>query len=134
MKISSMLSNYLRETNHVSKKPPTITVYEHKCLYLNKGEQKLTADDLKSLQLFYGERGVPYYSLIHEGVRFNKYVGVIQVGKTVIEVLPKLDKTKDTVDWKRVLISMLQAVGVFKVHTSGLSDLQLKSNSILDLY
>jgi 5-methylcytosine-specific restriction enzyme subunit McrC len=52
----------------------------------------------------------------------------------MIEVLPKADKSDNTEKWRNVLISMLQAVGVFDIHAPSSSDLRLKSNSILDLY
>lgn len=118
----------------MSKAKKHIIVFEHEILRVDRGSQRLTQEQLKSLQLFYGEKGVSYYSLIHNGVRFNEYVGVIQVGNTVVEVLPKADKSKDTARWRNVLISMLHAVGIFDIHAPSYSNLNLKSNSILDLY
>lgn len=111
-----------------------IIVFEHENLRIDRGEQRLTSSQLETLRLFYGENGVPYYSLIHNGVRFNEYVGIIQVGKTVIEVLPKADKSNDSDRWRNVLISMLHAVGIFDIHAPSSSDLRFRSNSILDLY
>ena len=123
----------------MSKENKPITVFEHGILRTDQGEHRLTNGQLEALQLFYGENGVPYYSLIHHGVRFNEYVGVIQVGKTVIEVLPKADKAnphdkgvKKT--WRNVLIGMLHAVGIIDIHAPSNSNLRLRSNSILDLY
>ena len=117
----------------------SFTVFEHDCLRIGRGKQKLTNEQLEALQLFYGENGVPFYSLIHHGVRFNEYVGVIQVGKTVIEVLPKADKANPNDEsvkttWRNVLISILHAVGIFDIHAPSNSNLRLRSNSILDLY
>jgi len=111
-----------------------IIVFEHEAIRTDRGQQRLTKNQLDALQLFYGESGVPYYSLIHHGVRFNEYVGVIQVGKTVIEVLPKADKSNDSDRWRNVLINMLHAVGIFHIQAPSNSDLKLRSNSILDLY
>ncbi|MCM4171860.1 restriction endonuclease [Arenibacter sp. TNZ] len=111
-----------------------ITVFEHESIHTNKGTQKLTKSQLETLQFFYGEKGVPYYSLVHQGVRFNEYVGVLQVGKTVIEVLPKADKSNDSAAWRSILISMLHAVGIFDIHAPSKSNLNLRANSILDLY
>ena len=123
----------------MSKENKPITVFEHGILRKDQGEQRLTNGQLEALQLFYGENGVPFYSLIHHGVRFNEYVGVIQVGKTVIEVLPKADKANPNDEsvkktWREVLIGMLHAVGVFDIHAPSNSNLRLRSNSILDLY
>ena len=118
----------------MNKEQSNITVFEHESLRTNRGEKRLTIRQLDALQLFFGESGVPYYSLIHQGVRFNEYVGVIQVGKTVIEVLPKADKSNDTETWRNMLISMLHAVGIFNIHAPSSSVLKLRINSILDLY
>lgn len=111
-----------------------ITVFEHETLRSDRGEKRLSQKQLGVLQTFYGEDGVPYYSLVHHGVKFNEYVGVIQIGKTIIEVLPKADKSGDENTWRNVLISMLRAVGVIDIHAPSSSDLQLRANSILDLY
>jgi 5-methylcytosine-specific restriction enzyme subunit McrC len=111
-----------------------ITVFEHESLRLDRGENRLSPNLLEALQSFYGEKGVPYYSLIHHGVKFNEYVGVIQIGRTTIEVLPKTDQYNDENKWRNILISMLHTVGVFNIYAPSHSDLQLQANSILDLY
>lgn len=117
-----------------------ITVFEHQTVKLNQIIDGVIFDvqRLKSLQSFYGEKGVPYFSLIHNGIRFNEYVGVIQVGATVIEVLPKADNafvgTNQKNQWRNILIDMLLAINIFDTHAPSISTLKLKSNSILDLY
>lgn len=117
-----------------------ITVFEHQALKLYQEIDGVTFDlnNLKALQIFYGEKGEPYFSLMHNGIRFNEYVGVIQVGNIVIEVLPKADNdfagTFEKKRWRDILIDMLFAVGLFDIHAPSSSSLKLKSNSILDLY
>lgn len=117
-----------------------ISVFEHQTIKLDQiiNGIKFDLDRLKALQAYYGEKGVPYFSLIHNGIRFNEYVGVIQVGNTVIEVLPKADNafpvSNEIKQWRDILIDMLIAVNVFDVHATSSSELKLKSNSILDLY
>jgi len=114
----------------------TITVFEHQSLRINKGDSTLPIDTLEALRKFYGESGVPYYSLIHNGVKFNSFVGVIKVGKYTIEVLPKADHNNDKKenDWRDILIGMLRSIGAFQVSAPSVTNLKLKSNSILDLY
>ena len=117
-----------------------IAVFEHQVIKLDQEIDgvEFTIDRLEALQNYYGENGVPYFSLIHNGVKFNEYVGVIQVGTTIIEVLPKADNSLSGADekirWHDILVDMLFAVGVFDIHAPSSSSLKLKSNSILDLY
>ncbi len=113
-----------------------ITVFEHGSLKIHNGG--LNEAQLEALQQFHGEKGNPYYTLTHKGVKFKEYVGVIQVGKTTIEVLPKADQSfvenQDQAKWRKCLIDMLKAVGMFDIHAPSSSSLQIKANHILDLY
>lgn len=122
-----------------------IEVFEHATIRM--GQEFITDDKvvkfeaahLKSLQEFYGSKGVPYFTLTHNGVRFNEYVGVLQIGNLTIEVLPKADKEEKEDEkfkkkWKNLLIGMLKKVGAFDIHSPSSSALSLKNNSILDIY
>jgi 5-methylcytosine-specific restriction enzyme subunit McrC len=115
-----------------------ITVFEHEAIRYDKGEKRITEDQLSALQRYAGEAGVPYYSLIYNGVCFNEYVGVIQVGRTTIEILPKSDKKSaaegEEARWRKVLIGMLKVVGSFEIKTTSESNLKLRTNTVLDLY
>ncbi len=117
-----------------------LTVFEHQTIKLNQKIENFILDEkrLKALQRYYGEVGVPYFSLIHNGVRFNEYVGVLQIGNITIEVLPKADNaftgTNEKKKWRDVLIDMLLAVGAFDIQAPSSSALKLKPNTILDLY
>ncbi len=115
-------------------KQNTITVFEHQILRTDSGVTRITKEQLKTLQSYYGN-GVPYYSLIHNGVQFNEHVGVLQIGKTLIEVLPKADKySNDAETWRNILIGMLRTVSGFEINNTGNAKLRSKPNSILDLY
>lgn len=111
----------------------SFTVYEHQSLKLGHSEC-FEERHLLALQRYYGEKGTRYFNLIHNGVKFNQHVGIIQVDSLVIEVLPKTDQTDDIGHWRKLLIGMLRAIKTLSIHTSSSSDLKLKSNSILDLY
>ena len=119
----------------MNNKQGHITIYEHQCLKIGQtyGTTQYTAKYHERLEQFYG-KGLPYYSLINKGVQFNEHVGVLSIGSLVIEVLPKADKGKDEERWRKILISMLQTVGAFKVHAPSSSALKVKQNFILDLY
>jgi 5-methylcytosine-specific restriction enzyme subunit McrC len=110
--------------------PEPIVVYEHSILPLKKEDSLFAA-----LQKYYGN-GCPYFELIHKGVKFTEFVGVIQIGKQVIEVLPKADRNNESNPdvWRRMLIDMLRSVHKLQAASTSNSRLRLKSNHILDLY
>lgn len=116
-----------KEKNH-------ICVFEHERLKVNTKE-KFSVSHLLALQKYHGDKGTPFYSLIHNGVKFNSHVGVIKVGELSIEVLPKADKNSTSKDtWRNLLIDMMRAVGLFNIHAPTTSALSIKTNFILDLY
>lgn len=122
----------------MSKHDQIITVFEHETVRFDKGQKRITEDQFDALRLYYGEKGLPYYSLCYNGIRFNEYVGVIQVGRITIEVLPKADKVspseKEEKKWRVILIDMLRAIGLFEIKVTSQSYRKIKPNTILDLY
>jgi 5-methylcytosine-specific restriction enzyme subunit McrC len=115
------------------KRQTIIKVYEHQSLRVKVGTE-FSHSELLMLQTYYG-KGCPYFSLIHNGVLFNQFVGVLQVGHITIEVLPKMDRGEDDKElWQGFLIDMLRAAGLINKDITGESSLKLKYNSILDLY
>lgn len=108
------------------------TVFEHQTLKV--GINGLTKDQLESLVKYSGE-GIPYYTPVYNGVKFNEYVGVIQIDGIIIEVLPKADKISGTKNsWRTLLIGMLRTVGIVNAHAPTSSSLCLKNNSVLEFY
>lgn len=114
-----------------------IVVFEHEILRFDKGEKRISEDQFKALQQYYGS-GVPFFKLIYNGVQFNEHVGVIQIGKTLIEVLPKADRNSNSKleesKWRDILIGMMRSVGGFNIKSTSSSHLKIKPNTILDLY
>ncbi|MFV0218647.1 McrC family protein [Empedobacter falsenii] len=108
-----------------------ITVFEHEKLLFNLKNEK-EKQIYEALERYHGDY-TPFFKLIRNGVQFSEYVGVIQIGKTTIEVLPKADKSGEE-KWRNLLIGMIKTVWGFDVKSTGSSSLKLKSNSILELY
>jgi 5-methylcytosine-specific restriction enzyme subunit McrC len=116
-------------------KSKIITVFEHESIRLNDKNTncRITTEQLKALQLYNSDNKLPQYSLIHNGIKFCEYVGVLQVGNLTIEVLPKIDRS-DKDKWRKILIDMIRKVGHFEVSSSSEGNLKIKKNSILNLY
>lgn len=80
-----------------------------------------------------------YFEAIRHGVKFKNYVGVIQIGGTTIEILPKADKlhTQSPTEkdiWHKVLLKMLAHCKKIKVNAVSEASLKKKYQSLLDLY
>lgn len=111
----------------------TITVFEHQSL--RAGTHGFEQIHLEALQRFAGDQpDFPYYALTHRGVKFNEYVGVIQVGNLMIEILPKADQGQDSDRWRSIFIGMLRASGIMDLPAPSASRLKLKPNALLQLY
>ncbi len=118
----------------------TISKFEHQILKV--GDQGFTEKGREALEVFLGnndEKKFPYYSLIHHGVKFKQYVGVLCVGNLTIEILPKTDKVigsqEDVNTWRDNLIYMLSKVYKLDVKTPTDTDQNLKPrSSILDVF
>lgn len=118
-----------------------LQVFEHQSVtYV--GHHAIPAFNKKLHQAFesYLEKNerTPFFELIPKGVRFKSYVGVIQIGDTVIEVLPKADRKKKShvskETWQNILLDMLSTCELLKVRQTSYASLSLKRNSILELY
>ena len=113
----------------------TIQVFEHQVLKI--GEQTGFDEAVwEALIRFNDRHGQRYFTVIHKGVRFGHYVGVIQIGRLTIEVLPKADAAAsgDKNHWQSVLIAMLKSCRLLKIETLSNARLRLQQHFILDLY
>ena len=65
-----------------------IQVFEHKQLQI--GEQGFMQSHWEALGWYNEKHGGGFFTLTPKGVKLNQYVGVIQVGNIIIEILPKI--------------------------------------------
>lgn len=115
------------QTNHY------IQVFEHQVLKVD-GKQ-LTQQHLDALAYFDEQHQHQYFTLVHKGVRFRQYVGVLQVGQLTIEILPKTDQhSTNHQQWQKVLLELLHACRFVKIDAISKAPLQLKTSPLLWLY
>ncbi len=110
-----------------------LQVFEYQRLLLS---DTFKAHHLNALLKFNDEHGQKYFSVVHRGVKFSHYVGVIQVGDLTIEILPKVDKYADgnAEQWRSVLLEMLRFTHLLKVETVSKAPLLLSQQSLMDIY
>lgn len=106
--------------------------------------QKLRYDDVgifrqhhfEAMVKFNEQHQNKYFTIIHKGVHFGSYVGVIQIGGLTIEILPKVDDS-DNPDknlWQNVLLNMLRVCRYIPVETLSETQLKKRYHSILEVY
>ena len=119
-----------------------IQVFEHDRLtsnsFCSKGE-KLGDKIIDKLWQYNDSNKNIYFEAIRHGVKFKNYVGVIQIGGTTIEILPKADKlitdcTTQKEIWHNVLLKMLAQCKKIKVNAVSEASLRKRYHSLLDLY
>ncbi len=123
----------------------TIQVFEHERLTLHKNKwgQKLEPAELKKLYDYNDRHDNLYFTGIRDGVKFNSYVGVIQIGGLTLEILPKADQYKEQSDiehnaatkkWRNALLRMLAICRHIRIDSVSEASLEKRNHSILDLY
>lgn len=115
----------------------TIQVFEYQTLKVGD-DSRFTAKHFNALEKYGYKTKEKYYSVGNNRIKFNNYVGVIQVDNITIEVLPKADNlvsnqlSKDK--WHNALIHILHECRLIKLNTINNANLKIKSASILDLF
>ncbi len=110
-----------------------IQIFEHDKLLI--GEQGFEQSHWDALGWYNEKHGGDFFTLTPKGVKFNQYVGVIQVGNITIEILPKISKVgEDKEKWQKVLIDMLRECRWMQVYSNDTASLRFKPNSILEAY
>jgi len=113
------------------------TVFQNQVIKINQsiGGKEFLFSHLKDLQEYYGDQGVPFYTLIHNGVKFQSYVGVFQIGTTIYEVLPSIKKNEQTEEyWRKTLSYMVSVVGQIEFKNQFSYSLNRQSTSIASQY
>ena len=119
-----------------------IQVLEYGTLRINEVYQGVTFEKRHWKQLARYQGAQPkrrYLDVLHDGVRFRSYVGVIQSGNLTIEILPKVDDVDDASGadlrkWRNVLLHMLRESGMLRLDSLSNALLREKENSLLDVY
>lgn len=112
-----------------------IQVFEYQKLKYDEN-QDFKKHHFDAMVLFNEKNQNKYYTIVHKGVLFNSYVGVIQIGGLTIEILPKADNSNnpDKGTWQKVLLNMLKVCKHIQVDNVSETNLNKKYNSILEVY
>ena len=87
-----------------------ITAFEHRPVYIG-GKEKLTREMTDELLAFRHVDGRRFCAEIHNGIKFQQFVGIVRTESVQVEILPKTTKDKDKAVWQKALINLLHACG-----------------------
>lgn len=121
----------------MNKARQNITVFEHGKLHYGRSYKGVVFKEshFNALAKLNDLHENKYFTLIHKGIRFSQYVGVIQVDGLSIEILPKIDRTDDNPKlWQDVLIGMLRTTKKLKVHKVGNANVAKQNIHLMDIY
>lgn len=120
-----------------------IQLFEHDELKVGErlGEVVVTERDVDILARLHRQTRGRFYELIHRGVRFKQYVGVLKVGSLTIELLPKGDRAaKKTLaadaklPWRSLFVQLLSRIGYIQTELGPRASVYLQHGSLIDLY
>ncbi len=119
----------------MAKKRNFIQVFEYQTLRFDN-QSSFQEHHFNAMVKFNELNENKYFTIVHKGVRFCNYVGVIQIGGLTIEILPKADNNEQTDKnlWQSVLLNMLRECHHIQIDTLSESQLRKRNNSILDVY
>ena len=118
-----------------------IQVFEYERLTTSKDSlgRYLTLTELQKLYDYNDRNNNTYFTGIRDGIKFQNFVGVIQIGGLTLEILPKTDRKQHSTDkeytqWQGALLRMLSICNYIKVDSVSETDLERRYHSLLDLY
>ncbi|MFA0960516.1 McrC family protein [Roseivirga sp. BDSF3-8] len=113
----------------------SLRVFEHEALYTSADSRGrcLTQQQYEQLCAYNDRHGSQYFTVLRRGIKFSHFVGVIQVGRTTIEILPKTDNREETA-WRNVLLQMLSLCGKVPRKVVADATLRKRNASLMELY
>lgn len=110
----------------------TLDVYEHGRLMID--EKTFTRNHWDAFVKLNTVHNGEYFDVLHNGLKFKQYVGVIQVDGLLVHIHPKADKDDSDSAWKGVLLKMLKACGRVKAQSAGNAHLRKQHINLLEIY
>lgn len=125
----------------VMSRNKTIRVFEHQRIRYGERYNGVLFNKAhwEALVHYNEEHDNRFFSPVYKGIKFSQYVGVMQVGKLTIEILPKADKPGKEDEaakqqWHEVLFQMLRVCKYLRLENSSEADLRLRNWSLQDIY
>ncbi len=109
-----------------------LDVYEHGRLIID--EKTFTHEHWEAFVKLNTVHNGEYFDVLHNGLKFKQYVGVLQVDGLLVHIHPKADKDDSDSAWKGVLLKMLNTCGRVKAQATGNAHLRKQNINLLEIY
>lgn len=109
-----------------------LQIFEHETIQV--GQNGLNNTHFKSLVQFNEQHSNKYFTVGYNKITFSQYVGVLQVGRLLIEILPKADRQNNKEQWRSVLLYILRKCGYLKLEHISYAHLKLNTLSLIELF
>ena len=119
------------------KNQKKIQVFEHQTLHYGRDYDSVSFEEkhfiaLAKLNEYHKNK---YFTVVHKGIKFSQYVGVVKIDDLCIEILPKSDNSTDVKKvWQGALIEMLRVTKKLNVDNVGQANVNKQSIHLLDIY
>jgi 5-methylcytosine-specific restriction enzyme subunit McrC len=113
----------------------SVTAFEHKLLPISNEASGQSITTVEAGQLEEIGRARPgFCDRFHRGVRLANYAGLVDLGGTTLEVLPKADESASGEECRGMLLKLLRAAGNFPVSKHGKVDHNLRRMNLLEIF
>lgn len=113
--------------------PKPIQRFEHDLIEI--GQDGFGMKHFEALTLWNQRHKNRFFEIEHRRLRCKQFVGVVQVGDVVIEILPKADRDDDKHGrWHTALLTMLRMAHGLRLHATDEADLALRRTNLMDLF
>ena len=75
-----------------------------------------------------------YFEILHNGIKFKQFVGVLQIDDLLLQIHPKADKDDSDAAWRGVLLQMLHACGKLEAQSAGAAKVRKQHLNLLEVY
>ena len=118
-----------------------LQAFEHSFIYVTEtpfdvdGNRIGITEEEYNLLLKFHSKNSNYFSLFHRKIKLRHYVGVLQLGNLIIEILPKADSVNhDHRFWHEALYEMIRVAKNPRGNLTSDTSLKLHNKNLLDIY
>lgn len=117
----------------------TISVFEHETLQVSHAKGEFNQHHFNMLVKFNDLHGGKYFTVGYNKIKFRSYVGVLQVGNKIIEILPKADHSPShneqlVTKWQAALLTMLQKAGNIRLNQAENASQNISRHHLMEIY